>query len=68
MNCDPGSHKEHMCQLNAAKKLDLVSCLSQNPTVECGNCGAKADRPENVCNPVELPDVSWMRDGADIKL
>lgn len=68
MKCDPESHKEHMCALNAAGNMELIRCLSENPTVECGNCGAKAKRAENVCNPVELPDIAWMGDGADVKL
>lgn len=68
MTCDPEKHKEHMCQLSAEGNIELIRCLSENPTVECGNCGAKAKRAENVCNPVELPDIAWMGDGADVKL
>lgn len=68
MGCEGENHKEHMCALSAAGNIELIRCLSDNPTVECGNCGAKANRPENVCNPVELPDIAWMGDGADVKL
>ncbi|ABQ26689.1 hypothetical protein [Geotalea uraniireducens] len=55
MECDSQKHKEHMCALKEKGDLELIGCLSTNPTVECGNCRAKADKPENVCNPVELP-------------
>lgn len=56
MECDPESHKEHMCALKAQKKTELIECLARNPTVKCGHCGAKADRPDNVCDPVPLED------------
>ena len=56
MGCEGENHKEHMCALNAANKTDLITCLSDNPTVECGNCGAKANVAENVCNPVKLQE------------
>ncbi|HEX8960573.1 MAG TPA: hypothetical protein VF775_03290 [Geobacteraceae bacterium] len=56
MECDPEGHKEHMCQLKAQKNTELIECLSQNPTVKCGNCGAKADSPVNVCKPVGLEE------------
>ncbi len=57
MECDPESHKEHMCALKAQKKTELIECLSRNPTVKCGHCGAKADRPDNVCDPVPLEEA-----------
>ena len=68
MGCDSEKHKEHMCALAAANKIELIRCLSDKSTVECANCGAKANSPENVCSPVELPDIAWMGDGADVKL
>ena len=54
MGCDSEFHKEHLCALKKAEKTELVRCLSDRPTVECGNCGAKANRPDNVCKPVKL--------------
>jgi hypothetical protein len=68
MECTDKNHNEHICALTAQGKIDLVHSLALNPTVECGNCGAKARAPENVCDPVELPDITWMGDGADQKL
>ncbi len=55
MGCEGENHKEHMCALKKANNTELISCLSDNPKVECGNCGAKANSPMNVCKPVELP-------------
>jgi len=68
MGCDSENHKEHMCALSAANRIEQIRCLSDKSTVECANCGAKANSPENVCSPVELPDIAWMGDGADVKL
>ncbi|HEY6871924.1 MAG TPA: hypothetical protein VI298_04250 [Geobacteraceae bacterium] len=56
MTCEPESHKEHMCALKATNNVELIECLSRNPTVQCGHCGAKADRPQNVCDPAELSE------------
>ncbi len=58
MKCEPTSHKQHMCALTADNDTKTISALSNKPTVECGNCGAKANSPENVCNPVKLPAKS----------
>lgn len=55
MGCEGENHKEHMCQLRMQMNMELIQCLSDKPTVECGNCGAKANSPDNVCIPVELP-------------
>ena len=59
MGCDGENHKEHMCALKMAHRMELVRCLSDNPTVECANCGAQANRAENVCKPMELIG-GWM--------
>ncbi len=55
MGCEGENHKEHMCQLRAQMNMELILCLSDKPTVECGNCKAKANLAQNVCNPVKLP-------------
>lgn len=49
MKCTGESHKLHMCALKAEGKLELIKSLSDNPTVECRQCGAKANSLENVC-------------------
>src|SRR6185369_3594590 len=46
---DDASHKMHMCYLKS-QGLDLcIKSISDNPTVECRHCGAKANSVENVC-------------------
>ncbi len=54
MDCNVEQHKMHMCALKAEKDTDCIKSLSDKPTVACGNCGAKANSPENVCNPQKL--------------
>lgn len=49
MSCDSEQHKMHMCVLKAQGKVDRIRSLSDNPTVECRQCGAKANSLENVC-------------------
>lgn len=68
MACDDKKHREHICDLTGRGEIDLVRALTSGATVECGSCGAKAKEPELVCDPVQLPDVSWLGDGADVKL
>ena len=51
MACDIESHKMHMCALKAEGKDDCIEALSDNPTVVCGNCGATANDPQNLCAP-----------------
>lgn len=68
MACDPEQHKQHICALNAAGKVEEAHALAVNATVECATCGAKARNAENVCDPVELPDIAWLGDGADTKV
>lgn len=47
-------HREHMCSLMELGKMQEVAELSKNPAFICKNCGVKADRAENLCNPVPL--------------
>jgi predicted nucleic acid-binding Zn ribbon protein len=54
--CSNEDHKLHMCALKEANMVELVRCLADQPTVECANCGALANRAENVCNPVQLSE------------
>jgi hypothetical protein len=49
MSCDSQQHKMHMCALKAEGLDDCIKSLSDNPTVECRQCGAKANSLENVC-------------------
>ena len=51
---DSESHREHMCSLMELGKMREVAELSKNPAFFCKNCGVKADRAENLCNPEPL--------------
>jgi len=65
MACTDEKHKEHICALTAAGETDLIHELALHPTFECGNCGAKVSDQDRVCDPVALPEIGWMGDGAD---
>ncbi|MGD0584193.1 MAG: hypothetical protein ABSA86_00245 [Oryzomonas sp.] len=54
MACNIEEHKMHMCALKAGDKDECIKSLSDKPTVVCGNCGAKANSPDNVCSPQQL--------------
>ena len=49
MSCDSKNHSMHMCALKRQEKFDCIRDLSNNPTVECRNCGAKANSVKNLC-------------------
>jgi hypothetical protein len=55
MACDIESHKKHMCALKAEGNVECILSLSDKPTMECGNCGAKANEAKNLCAPEPLP-------------
>ncbi len=56
--CKKSEHKMHMCSLKAEgydkKNPEKFRALTENPQYECGNCGAKARKAENLCKPVKL--------------
>lgn len=54
MACNIEQHKMHMCALKAENNDECIKSLSDKPTVECGNCGAKANSPDNLCAPQKL--------------
>jgi|GEM_PF-516212 len=49
MSCDSEDHHLHMCALKRQGEVDRIKSLSDNPTVECRQCGAKANSSENLC-------------------
>jgi len=55
MSCDIEQHKMHMCELRAGGAEDCILSLSENPAFTCQNCGAKADKAENLCAPEPIP-------------
>ena len=69
MECvDEKKHPEHICSLTAKGEIETVHALALHPTFECGICGAKVNDQDRVCDPVSLPEIGWMGDGADVKL
>ena len=55
MICTCGEmHKGHICWLAHMGLLSEVYHLTNNPTVSCSKCGAKANLPHNVCFPIPL--------------
>lgn len=61
-------HDQHICVLSEKGELDLVHRLALEPTFQCNDCGAKTNDPERVCDPILLPDITWLGDGGDVKL
>jgi hypothetical protein len=55
-----------MCALHAQGETETINKLAEKPSVECENCGARANDPQNVCSPRQLPDITWLGDGADV--
>lgn len=49
MSCDSEQHHMHMCALKREGLYDRIKSLSDNPTVECRQCGAKANSSEYLC-------------------
>lgn len=47
-------HKGHICWLSHMGLIMEVRHLTDNPTVSCAKCGARANLPHNVCFPVPL--------------
>jgi hypothetical protein len=68
MACTDEKHPEHICSLTARGEVDLVHTLALHPTFECAKCAAKVSDQDRVCDPVALPEIGWMGDGADVKL
>ena len=49
MSCDPKNHQMHMCALKEQGLDDCIKSFSDNPTVECRTCGARANSSKNLC-------------------
>ena len=49
MSCDDKNHQMHMCALKRQGLDDCIAKFSDKPTVECRNCGAKANSSKNLC-------------------
>ena len=49
MSCDVEEHKMHICSLKQQGLNDCIKIVTDNPTVECKHCGAKANSLKYVC-------------------
>ena len=49
MSCDSKNHQMHMCALKRQGLDDCIKSLSDNSTVECRQCGARANSSEYLC-------------------
>lgn len=48
----------HMCELKARGLMEEIDRRSSDPTVVCGKCLAKANKPEDLHNPRPLAKKS----------
>lgn len=51
---DPELHHLHFCKLNKKGLCTEIAARSQAPAYVCHNCGARADRESDLCNPSPL--------------
>ena len=49
----PG-HEQHLCDLVARRRMDLVAELSAGAKYICNICGRAAAKPTSLCEPVEI--------------
>ncbi len=57
MSCSLEEHKMHLCAMQSQDNQECIRSLTDKPTVECVNCGALANDPQNVCEPKPLPHI-----------
>jgi hypothetical protein len=49
MNCNCESHNMHICHLKSQGQDECIRSITDNPTVECRHCGAKANSLQYIC-------------------
>jgi hypothetical protein len=47
-------HPGHMCELESEQDWETIRCVTDRPTVQCENCGARANAARYVCMSEEL--------------
>lgn len=52
---DPALHDMHLCKLKKKGLTEELAARTTAPAFVCHNCGARADRENDVCNPSPLP-------------
>ena len=54
-----------LCTLDEEMRREAAACHPGPAQYKCGNCGAMAEAPTSVCQPIQLPEQHWLGDGAD---
>jgi hypothetical protein len=67
MGCTSEQHRMHICELKKRGDTEALKARTANAMVECNICGAKAADPEDVCDPVELPDIKDVGDAPEVR-
>lgn len=49
MSCTCESHTKHICYLKSKGLDDCIAAVTDNPKVECRQCGAHANSAEYLC-------------------
>jgi hypothetical protein len=52
---DPSLHHLHFCKLKKKGMTAEIAARTAAPAFVCHNCGARADREADLCNPSPLP-------------
>ncbi len=50
----PEGHRDHLCLLMEKGMTAEVAQRTSHPAFACGNCGARANEREDLCNPIPL--------------
>jgi hypothetical protein len=51
---DPALHHMHFCKLKKRGLAEEIAARTMTPAYVCHNCGARADRENDLCNPSPL--------------
>lgn len=49
MGCTSANHTLHICHLKSQGQYDQIRSISDNPVVQCRQCGARANSIEYLC-------------------
>ena len=52
--CSNAEHIGHLCELESQQEWDILSQVTDRPTVRCENCENVANSARNVCMPTKL--------------
>lgn len=54
-----GDHQIHICALAEQHKYQEIKELVEVPNYMCLNCGRVAQKPENLCSPIDLSNLPY---------